>query len=157
MPVKISWKAIVGATAVMIFTSILSIGCAFAMVFVKAKEPAGAQALLNGPFFQTDLMLESGTIGIFGLLIGYLIGPFIAGFVVSYLAEQSPRAHLVIFTGVVTLLWLFGIITFPSARGVGSAALSTLLGILSLLSGGYVAMKKRITNGASGGTTVNEI
>jgi hypothetical protein len=152
---NICWKAIVSAAAVMILTSIISIGCAFALVLAKAKDVTAAQAMLSGPFFQADLMLEGGAIGITGLVIGHLIGPFLAGFVLGYLAEPNPRIHLVIFTGVVTLLWLSGIITSPSAQGIGSAIFFTLLAIVSLLCGGYMASKKRITNGASGGTTAS--
>jgi len=146
---NMSWKAIVSATAVMIFSSIFSVVCAFALLLARAEDPTAVQEMLNSSFFQTYLMLEGGVIGMAGLVVGYLIGPFIAGFLLGYFAERNSGMHLAIFAGVVALLWLSGIVTSPSAQGIGSAVVFALLGIVSLLCGGYVGSSKRITNGAS--------
>jgi hypothetical protein len=112
-------------------------------VIAKAKDPGAVQAMLSGSFFQTELMLNGGAIGTVGLVAGYVIGPFLAGFLLGYLAQSNPRMHLHVFAVVVAFAWMFGVITDSSAQGVGSALLFSSLGVLLLLSGGYWASWRR--------------
>ena len=149
MAIKMSWKAVICASAVMTVSSAISIGCTFYLLLAKATDAESAQRLLNEPFFQTDLLLEGGIVGISGLVLGYIIGPVLAGYLLGHLAQQNSKLQVLVFAAVIMLLWATGIIAAPAARGAINAGLIYIIGGILIVGGGFFGMNKWRRNGSN--------
>jgi hypothetical protein len=140
---KLNWPAIISGVAILVASSIVSIGCAFAVVIARAREFGTEQMLATGSFFQVDAMLHGGSIGMLGLAVGYVVGPILAGYVSTRLASGAGRAHRLLFVVAVPLLWILGIMTSPEVQGFPVAIGFVCLGALMIFLGGGAALRKQ--------------